>query len=128
MEHYITRVIDDLQMWHSIINPVSIFFYNIQEVIHWCFTHIQSVTLWKITSQGDFQHKHLDRWVRILLRWVVLDTTLYDKDCQWLAAGQCFSTGIPVSSTNKIDRHDITEILLKVALNTIKPNKAKPTL
>jgi len=25
----------------------------------------------------------------------------------------------PVSSTNKIERHDITEILLKVALNTI---------
>jgi hypothetical protein len=29
------------------------------------------------------------------------------------------SLGIPVSSTNKTDRHDITEILLKVALNTI---------
>ena len=30
----------------------------------------------------------------------------------------------PVSSTNKTDRHDITEILLKVALNTItKPIK-----
>ena len=26
----------------------------------------------------------------------------------------------PVSSTNKTDRHDVTEILLKVALNTIK--------
>jgi hypothetical protein len=25
------------------------------------------------------------------------------------------------TSTNKTDRHDITEILLKVALNTIKP-------
>jgi hypothetical protein len=30
-----------------------------------------------------------------------------------------FSQGTPVSSTNKTDRHDITEILLKVALNTI---------
>ena len=27
--------------------------------------------------------------------------------------------GVPVSSTNKTDRHNITEILLKVALNTI---------
>jgi hypothetical protein len=27
-----------------------------------------------------------------------------------------FSPGPPVSSTNKTDRHDITEILLKVAL------------
>ena len=30
-----------------------------------------------------------------------------------------FSAGIPVSSTNKTDHHDITAILLKVALNTI---------
>jgi hypothetical protein len=30
-----------------------------------------------------------------------------------------FSPGSPVSSTNKTDRHDITEILLKVTLNTI---------
>ena len=31
------------------------------------------------------------------------------------------SPGPPVSSTNKTDRNDITEILLKVALNTITP-------
>ena len=30
-----------------------------------------------------------------------------------------FSPGNPVSSTNKTNRHVITEILLKVALNTI---------
>jgi len=30
-----------------------------------------------------------------------------------------FLPGIPVSSTNKTYHHDITEILLKVALNTI---------
>ena len=33
--------------------------------------------------------------------------------------GQWFSLCTPVSSTNKADCHDITEILLKVALNTI---------
>jgi hypothetical protein len=59
-----------------------------------------------------------------LLRRGVLDTTLCDQVCQWLAAGRWFSPDIPVSSTNKTDRHDITEILLKVALNTI--NQAKP--
>ena len=32
------------------------------------------------------------------------------------------SLGTPVSSINKADRHDVTEILLKVALNTIIPN------
>ena len=30
-----------------------------------------------------------------------------------------FSLGSPISSTNKTDRHEIAEILLKVALNTI---------
>ena len=33
----------------------------------------------------------------------------------------CFS-GTPISSTNKTDHHDITEILMKVALNTINLN------
>ena len=31
-----------------------------------------------------------------------------------------------VSPTNKTDRHDITEMLLKVALNTIKPKPNRP--
>jgi len=31
---------------------------------------------------------------------------------------------LPVSSTNKTDCHDITEILLKVTLNTINPNSS----
>ena len=48
-------------------------------------------------------------------------TTLCDKVCQWLTTGRWFSPGPPVSSTNKTDCHDITEILLKVQLNTIKP-------
>ena len=37
----------------------------------------------------------------------------------WLAAGRWFSPGTAVSSINKTDRHDITEILLKKLLNTI---------
>ena len=36
------------------------------------------------------------------------------------------SLGTPVSSINKADHHDITEILLKVALNTI--NHTNPTI
>ena len=39
-----------------------------------------------------------------------------------LAQGQWFSPGIPASSTTKTGRHDISEILLKVALNTINLN------
>ena len=47
-------------------------------------------------------------------------TTLCDKVCQWLATCLWFSPGPPVSSTNKTDHHDITELLLKVALKTIR--------
>ena len=47
--------------------------------------------------------------------------TLCDKVCQWRAADQWFSPGTPVSSTNKTERHDITEILLKIAFNTTTP-------
>ena len=49
----------------------------------------------------------------------MLDTTICDKVCQSLAAGRWFSPGTPVSSINKTYCHDITEILLKVAINTI---------
>jgi predicted amidohydrolase len=44
---------------------------------------------------------------------------LYDKVCKFPAEGWWFSPGSPVSSSNKTDRHYITEIVLKVALNTI---------
>jgi hypothetical protein len=59
----------------------------------------------------------LSIWIR--LRQSVLDTTLCDKVYQWLATGLLFSPGTPVSSTNKTDRNDLAEILLKVVLNTI---------
>jgi len=39
-----------------------------------------------------------------------------DKAYQLLAHGRWCSPGTPASSTNKTDRHDIAETLLKVAL------------
>jgi hypothetical protein len=36
----------------------------------------------------------------------------------WMT-GRWFSLDTPVSSTNETDRHDTTEILLKVAFNSI---------
>jgi hypothetical protein len=43
----------------------------------------------------------------------VLDTTLCDQIGKWIYSGT------PGSSTNNTDLHDIANILLKVALNTI---------
>jgi hypothetical protein len=46
-----------------------------------------------------------------------------DKVYQLLAHGRWFSPGTPVSSTTKTGRHEIAEILLKVALNKKNPKK-----
>jgi hypothetical protein len=54
-------------------------------------------------------------WVRISIR--AKCTILCDKVCLWLATGRWFFPGTPVSSTNK---NDITEMLFKVTLHTIK--------
>jgi hypothetical protein len=44
-----------------------------------------------------------------------------------IATGRWFSAGTPASSTNKTDRHDITEILLKVVLRTINQTNHQST-
>jgi hypothetical protein len=46
-----------------------------------------------------------------------------DKVYQLLSHGRWFSLGTPASSTTKTGRHDIAEILLKVASNTKKINQ-----
>ena len=45
-----------------------------------------------------------------------------DRVYQRLVPGEWFSFGTQVSSTNKTDCHNITEILLKVTLKNITPN------
>ena len=68
---------------------------------------------------------HNIRWLDLIVKRngkaqaSVLDTPLCHKVCQWIAVGRWFSPGTPVSSTNRTAHHDITEILLKVALNII---------
>ena len=77
--------------------------------------------VWYLDLQKTMQSVPIttNLWFPILLRRDPLDTTLCDKVCQWLARDRRFSPGTPVSSGNKNDRQDITEIFLKVALNTI---------
>ena len=62
-------------------------------------------------------------WVQISIKTGC--TTLCDQVCQWLAAGRWFSPGPPVFSTNKTHRHDITGIVLKVALISIKQTEQR---
>jgi len=51
-----------------------------------------------------------------------------DKVYQLLAHGWWFSPGTLASSTTKTSRHDIAEILLKVALNTKNQIKSSSLL
>jgi len=55
----------------------------------------------------------------------MLDATLCDKVCQLRAAGRWFSGGTPIDKT---ERHDITEILLKIALNTKRKSTERQIL
>jgi hypothetical protein len=94
--------------------------------LYWCNLRIHFYTIegpsW---SYGSWIYNYLCNrclspptlWVRTPLRWSRLHTTLCDKDWQWLATGRWKPPGTPVASTTKTDHHDITEILLKVALN-----------
>ena len=63
--------------------------------------------------------------VRTPLRRGVLNTILCDTVYEWLVTARWFLPGTPVSSTNKTDRHDIAEILLKLALSTINQTNFK---
>ena len=46
-------------------------------------------------------------------------TRIFSYITMKVALNIIYSLGAPVTSTNKTDRHDVTEILVKVALNTI---------
>ena len=101
----------------SITKLKLLFLYHTGQRSPWSSSHgrwINNYLLYQCLSP-------LKLWVRIPLmaRWTWHIIIKFDKVCRWLTAGQWFSLGTPVSATNKTDRHDITEILLKVAFNTI---------
>jgi hypothetical protein len=79
-------------------------------------TNLQRGSLW-LWSCGRWIYNYLWNQCEFESRsWQgVLDTTL----CEMIVAGWCFSPGSPLSSINKTDRHDITEILFKVVLSTL---------
>ena len=54
-------------------------------------------------------------WIPLMARCIRYNIILYW--CQWLATGLWFSPDASLSFINKTDRHDTTEILLKVTLN-----------
>ena len=117
-----------IDIWSMIDCPFQT--WNIHQKIFLEICKVQQGPSW-LWSYGSWIYNYLCNqclsplklWVRISIR--ASCTLLCDKLCQWLATCRWFFPGPPVSSTNKIDHHDITETSLKVALSTIKQtNKA----
>ena len=82
----------------------------------WLVGAVVIVIVWKLDLQLPLQSVHITTHVHgevYLIHHYVI------KVCPWLAKGLWFSPGTQGSSTNKTDHHDIAEIVLKVALNTI---------
>ena len=108
--HRITSTLWDHTLWQFEVKMICLFL----EGLSWSWLY------------GSWIYNYLcNQCLSPLMLWVLISirarcTTLCDKVCLWLATGWWFSPGPPVSSTNKTDLHDINEILLKVALNTIK--------
>jgi len=88
----------------------------------------------KLTICDNFHHLHFYLWQQNLspskiFKFHILQICIFHIDCKALLImniSEILISGLrhvvgftPVSSTNKTDRYDITEILLKVALNTI---------
>ena len=87
-----------------------------------------SVTWYVIKFVSHLMHdqvcQSLDTWSSLSVTWYMIKFVSHlirDQVCQSLVTGWWFSLGTLVSSTNKTDRHDITEILLKV----LNPNPSK---
>jgi hypothetical protein len=82
---------------------------------------VAGMNIWKLDLQLPVQSVPITTKVVSLnpAHGEVLDTAFCDKVCQRLETGCWFSLGTPFSSTNKTEGHNITEILLKVKLNTI---------
>jgi hypothetical protein len=59
------------------------------------------------------------KWSISWMRCILYCTKLCDKVCQWLATCRRFSPGPSVSSTNNTYHHQIPEIFVRVALNTM---------
>ena len=109
----------------------SICFYYDERWYYFFFVFVQCLCVpsWP-WSHGSWIYNYLcNRYLSPPMLWVQIPirsrcTTLCDKVCRWIATGRWFSPSPTVSSTNKTDRHDLTEILLIVALSTIKLNQA----
>ena len=89
----------------------------------------QGGSMSQVVELPNNSYKPIINTAQVLVRLCILQkgcsrlTATSDKVYQLLAHGRWFSPGTPASSTTKTGRHDIAEILLKVALKHQKSNQ-----
>jgi hypothetical protein len=130
----LTNVNVCLMVFNATFNNISVVLWKNCNIFVACLVHVHLYfkqlsremegPLWP-WSYGSWIYNYLcNQYLSPLMLWVRISikarcTTLCDKVCQWLGTDQWFSPSPPVSSSNKTDRHNITEILLKVSLSII---------
>ena len=100
--------------WSRSVTSTLVFYFIVLHLTIWewaLWSWLWSYDSWIYSYLCNQYLSPLMLWVRILLRRGVLDTTLCDKGCQWLATGQWVSTGTLVSSIYKTDRYNNFEIV-----------------
>jgi hypothetical protein len=127
--NHLKHVCNSVSQWHKVYRfLVIIFIYMCVTMTQNTLTHCYKWQLW-LWSYGSWIYNYPCNQclvpqmmgVRILIR--ARCTTVCDKVCQWLATGLWLSLGPPVSSTNKTDCHDISEILSNTIKQTNKQTK-----
>ena len=82
-----------------------------------------------VVELPSYSYKHITNTCGFVPGFANYKKCALDSQPQVIKFGSCspmvwwFSPGAPASSTTKTGRHDIAEILLKVALNTINQFK-----
>ena len=97
---------------------------EIYQFHNWKTLSLKSVYRARVAQWANNSYKHITNTVGVRARLCKLQkgctrfAAASDKVYQLLAHGRWFSPGTPTSSTTTTGRHDIAEILLKVALST----------
>ena len=104
---------NNLQLTRTSVTTYNIIYFSLKIVISYTYTRLPiSVSI-----------KYICRLCK-LRKGCTRPAAASNKVHQLLVHGRWFSPGTPASSTTKTSRHDIAEILLKVALSTINQIKS----
>jgi len=117
MQKYLKNEMHDYLLLETVLQYTTLKQISGDQVAQW----VKSLDLTTHTSLSQIRRGFAPGFVNYKKGCTRLATAC-DKVYQLLAHGRWFSPGTPASATTKTGRHDIAEILLKVALKHQKSN------